>query len=133
MDAHYIIWSRKQQWKYKFWLNTFSLCSFLLIMTAVICWSIKIRIVQSRAGITAAITVHQGLGPKGVINQPRSSLVGYKNSQAWPVRSVRIIYISTSQEYIQNITRIRFPLKPNYIRALKKCWTSYDAKPRNYM
>jgi len=47
-------------------------------MTAVICWSIKIRIVQSRAGITAAITVHQGLGPKGVINHPRSSLVGYK-------------------------------------------------------
>ena len=45
-------------------------------MTAVICWSIKIRIVQSKAGIIAAITVHHGFGPKGVTNQPRSSLVG---------------------------------------------------------
>lgn len=55
---------------------TFSLCSFLLIMTAVICWSIKIRIVHSKAGIIAAITVHHGFGPTGVTNQPRSSLVG---------------------------------------------------------
>ena len=64
--------------------HTFSLCSFLLIMTAVICWSIKIRIVQSKAGIIAAITVHHGFGPKGVTNQPRSSLVGcekLKNAQ----------------------------------------------------
>lgn len=56
--------------------HTLSLCSFLLMMTAVICWSMKIKIVQSKAGIIAAMIVHHGFGPKGVTNQPRSSLVG---------------------------------------------------------
>lgn len=53
-----------------------SLCSLRLMITAVICWSMKIRIVQRRAGMEAARTVHHGLGPIGLINQPRSSLVG---------------------------------------------------------
>ena len=55
---------------------TLSLCSFLLMMTAVICWSMKMRMVQSRAGMTVTIVVHQGLGPTGLIHHPRSSLVG---------------------------------------------------------
>lgn len=56
---------------------TSSLCSFRLMMTAVICWSMKIRMVQRRAGIEAARTVHHGLGPIGLMNHPRSSLVGW--------------------------------------------------------
>lgn len=55
---------------------TSSLCSLRLMMTAVICWSMKMRMVQRRAGIDAARTVHHGLGPIGLMNQPRSSLVG---------------------------------------------------------
>lgn len=51
------------------------------MMTAVICWSIKMRMVQSKAGITAAITVHHGFGPTGVTNQPRSSRVGWENKR----------------------------------------------------
>lgn len=56
---------------------TSSLCSFRLMMTAVICWSMKIRMVQRRAGMEAARTVHHGLGPIGLMNHPRSSLVGW--------------------------------------------------------
>lgn len=55
---------------------TFSLCSFLLMMTAVICWSMKMRMVQSREGMKVMMVVHQGFGPTGFISQPRSSLVG---------------------------------------------------------
>lgn len=57
---------------------TSSLCSLRLMMTAVICWSMKMRMVQRRAGIDAARTVHQGLRPIGLINQPLSSLVGWR-------------------------------------------------------
>ncbi len=56
--------------------HTSSLCSLRLIMTAVICWSMKMRMVQRIAGIKAIITVHHGFRPIGLINQPRSSRVG---------------------------------------------------------
>lgn len=61
---------------------TFSLCSFLFTITAVICWSMNIKMVQSRAGMSAANTVHQGLGPMGLMNHPRSSLVGCNKAHA---------------------------------------------------
>ena len=58
---------------------TLSLCSRLLTITAVICWSIKTRIVVSKAGIQAAIMVHQGFLPSGWMIQPLASdLVGSK-------------------------------------------------------
>lgn len=63
-------------WIFKMFLTS-SLCSLRLMMTAVICWSMKIRMVQRRAGIEAAKTVHHGLRPIGLISQPRSSLVGW--------------------------------------------------------
>lgn len=59
---------------------TSSLCSLRLIMTAVICWSMKMRIVQRRAGIDAAKAVHHGFRPIGLMNQPRSSLVGWRGN-----------------------------------------------------
>lgn len=68
---------KKKKRKYTLAISTLSLCSFLLMMTAVICWSMKMRMVQRRAGITVMIQVHQGFGPTGLINQPRSSRVGY--------------------------------------------------------
>lgn len=55
---------------------TLSLFSFLLTMTAVICWSMKIRIVTSRAGRMLARYTHHGFFPKGATNQPRSGRVG---------------------------------------------------------
>lgn len=61
-----------------FLILTSSLCSLRLMMTAVICWSMKMRMVQRRAGIEAARTVHHGLRPIGLISQPRSSLVGWR-------------------------------------------------------
>lgn len=63
--------------KYTLVIGTLSLCSFLFMMTAVICWSMKMRMVQRRAGTTVMIQVHQGFGPSGLMNQPRSSRVGY--------------------------------------------------------
>lgn len=55
---------------------TLSLCSLRLTMTAVICWSIKMRMVQSRAGSAATSSVHHGLVPSGSISQPRFFEVG---------------------------------------------------------
>ena len=49
-------------------------------MTAVICWSIKIKMVANRAGMIATIDVHQGLDPKGEINHPRPDQVGLNSS-----------------------------------------------------
>lgn len=46
-------------------------------MTAVICWSMKMRIDSSRAGRAAATLSHQGLAPKGDTNQPRPGSVGW--------------------------------------------------------
>ena len=65
----------------------FSLCSFRLTMTAVICWSMKMRMEASSAGTTAAIEVHHGFGsrsctpgsgavPKGWMNHCLPSQVG---------------------------------------------------------
>lgn len=68
---------------------TFSLCSFLFTITAVICWSMNIKMVQSRAGMTAANTVHQGLRPMGLMNHPRSSLVGCNKAHTLPASSPR--------------------------------------------
>lgn len=59
-------------------IPTLSLCSFLLTMTAVICWSMKMRIVTSSAGMAAARYTHHGFPPKGGINQPLSGLVGFE-------------------------------------------------------
>lgn len=48
---------------------TLSLFSFLLIITAEICWSMKIRITATTAGRDAAIIVHQGLAELyGLVN-----------------------------------------------------------------
>lgn len=55
---------------------TLSLFSFRLTMTAVICWSMKIRMVTSRAGRMLARYTHHGFFPKGATNQPRSGRVG---------------------------------------------------------
>lgn len=59
---------------------TSSLCSLRLTITAVICWSMKMRIVQRRAGIDATKAVHHGFRPIGLMNQPRSSLVGWRGN-----------------------------------------------------
>lgn len=58
--------------------RTTSLCSARLTMTAVMCWSMKIKMVASRAGNPAAMYSHQGfVSEMGLINQPRASyLVG---------------------------------------------------------
>lgn len=57
---------------------TFSLCSRLLTIRAVICWSINTRIVARRAGIAAAGMVHTGFLPSGGTTQPLfSAAVGW--------------------------------------------------------
>lgn len=56
---------------------TLSLYSARLRMTAVICWSMKMRIDSSRAGRAAATLSHQGLAPKGDTSQPRPGSVGW--------------------------------------------------------
>ncbi len=56
--------------------HTLSLCSFLLTMTAVICWSRKIRMVARRAGIKASrMRYHSGKRARGLTSQPRPSSV----------------------------------------------------------
>lgn len=77
-------------------IHTKSLCSLRFIMTAVICWSMKMRMVQRRAGIGAASTVHHGFRPMGLINQPRSSRVGCK----------RQVEIQTTDQTPENSTAI---------------------------
>lgn len=57
---------------------TFSLCSFLLTITAVICWSINMRMVTSSAGSAAARYTHQGFPPKGGMSQPLWGFVGWR-------------------------------------------------------
>ena len=54
---------------------TLSLFSCRLTMTAVICWSMKMRIVASIAGAIAAGIVHQAL-VKGLMTHPRPLQVG---------------------------------------------------------
>lgn len=56
---------------------TRSLYSARLRMTPVICWSMKMRIDNSRAGRAAATLSHQGLAPKGDTSQPRPGSVGW--------------------------------------------------------
>ena len=55
--------------------TTFNLCSFLLTMTAVICWSKKMSIVASRAGAKATRACHQWSISRGFTSQLRSLLV----------------------------------------------------------
>jgi len=56
---------------------TLSLFSLRLTMTAVICWSMKIRIIASNAGGIAANGVHHSFLPKGFTIHPRCvALVG---------------------------------------------------------
>jgi hypothetical protein len=57
---------------------TLNLCSCLLTITAVICWSINTKMVVKSAGISAAGISHRGfLSLIGFINQFRSGLVGW--------------------------------------------------------
>lgn len=56
---------------------TRSLYSARLRMTAVICWSMKMRIDSSRAGRAAATLSHQGLVPKDDTSQSRPGSVGW--------------------------------------------------------
>ena len=53
---------------------TLSLCSLLLTISAVICWSINTRMVARIAGILAARMIHQGFLPNGGMIQPRTSV-----------------------------------------------------------
>lgn len=46
-------------------------------MTAVICWSIKMRMVTRSAGRKEPRYTHEGFAPKGGTNQPRFGLVGW--------------------------------------------------------
>ena len=58
--------------------STLSLFSFLFIITAVICWSIKIKMTATNAGSAVSIIVHQGfLSLKGFTNHPLSDRDGY--------------------------------------------------------
>ena len=58
---------------------TLNLCSCLLTITAVICWSINTKMVVKSAGISAAGISHRGfLSLIGFINQFRSGLDGCK-------------------------------------------------------
>ena len=59
-------------------------------MTEVICWSMKIKMVARSAGKAAPITIHHGLlGLMGLINQPRSDLVGCMEKQNVRPRRLR--------------------------------------------
>lgn len=55
---------------------TCSLYSLRLRMTAVICWSMKMRMVTRTAGTTDTRQTHHGLAPKGKMIQPRTGFVG---------------------------------------------------------
>lgn len=55
---------------------TCSLYSLRLRMTAVICWSMKMRMVTRMAGTTDTRQTHHGLAPKGKTIQPRAGFVG---------------------------------------------------------
>lgn len=81
---------------------TLSLCSLRLMMTAVICWSINMRMVQSRAGRAAIGNVHQGLGPSGSISQPRFFDVGcsQKTNQFTPMGTSCLIHYSSLEHEI---------------------------------
>ena len=62
-------------------INTLSLCSFLLTITDVICWSIKRSIVSNNEGNAAAMYIyHSRLGCVNGINHFRSGCVGYKEN-----------------------------------------------------
>lgn len=52
-----------------------------MTITAVICWSINMRMVTSSAGSAAARYTHQGLLPKGGIIQPLWGLVGWSGKK----------------------------------------------------
>ena len=69
---------------------TLSLFSFLLTMTAVICWSRKTRMVESIPGIPAARYSHQGfLSLKGLTNHPLFILDGCDGCKE---RDTRVLY-----------------------------------------
>lgn len=55
---------------------TCSLYSLRLRMTAVICWSMKMRMVTRTAGTVDTRQSHHGLAPKGKMIQPRAGFVG---------------------------------------------------------
>ena len=58
----------------------FNKCSLRLTMTAVICWSMKMRMVANRAGMMAA-AIAQFAFLKGSITQPRSAaFVGWQKA-----------------------------------------------------
>lgn len=54
--------------------------SFLLTITAVICWSMKINIVPNKAGRHATIALQNGLWWKGDMIHPRPSNVGLNSA-----------------------------------------------------
>lgn len=87
---------------------TFKLNSFRLMITAVICWSMKIKIVAIIAGTIAAGIVQIGFLSKNGINQPRSwRLVGMNSDgtcnfgvfkRKWASQAdIRTIAISTAK------------------------------------
>ena len=59
------------------YLHTINLFSFLLTITAVICWSIKIKMVAKSAGTMAANIVHSGFSPNGITSHSLLGLVGW--------------------------------------------------------
>uniref|UniRef100_A0A6B0UZQ6 Uncharacterized protein n=1 Tax=Ixodes ricinus TaxID=34613 RepID=A0A6B0UZQ6_IXORI len=76
--------TRRSRWYPHPFLSLFSL---RLMMTAVICWSIKIRIVANSAGGNAASVVHHGFLPSHGISHPRPSQVG---SNFWGTSSLGV-------------------------------------------
>lgn len=64
-------------------IRTLSLFSFLLMMTAVICWSMKIRMTPRSAGKMPRIADHHGLWLKGWIIQPLFGKVGLNSWGTW--------------------------------------------------
>lgn len=61
---------------------TCSLYSLRLSMTAVICWSMKMRMVTRMAGTADTRQTHHGLAPKGKTIQPRAGFVGCREQRA---------------------------------------------------
>lgn len=51
-------------------------------MTALICWSMKMRMVTRRAGTALARYHHQGFLPNGITSQPRSRRVGWSHAKS---------------------------------------------------
>lgn len=69
--------------------RTFSLFSLRLTITAVICWSMNMRIVARSAGIGATTTDHTGLWLNGAINHDREGSVGLNSAGTYNIITLK--------------------------------------------